>query len=166
MATEEEFINIAWACRGGAWKSKAQLEVGIAMDIKGNKKSLSCFVSGKRLNRENVDPSLNGAGDLVTLACTECHLCLSLHQQGLSSLWLPGAGVPLDVALLLTGKVRTCASPEFGSTDFSLRELLRSLAIPYIFMMFYILQISHIQNQRMTEFFYTQQTAELAKTSA
>lgn len=87
------------------------------MDIKGNKKSLSCFVSGKRLNRENVDPSLNGAGDLVTLACTECHLCLSLHQQGLSSLWLPGAGVPLDVALLLTGKVRTCASPEFGSTD-------------------------------------------------
>jgi len=92
--------------------------MGIERDIMGNKKSLSLFISGKRLNKENVDLSLKGARDLVTAGWgTECHLCLSLHQQGLSSLCLPGAGVPLDMALLVRGKGRTCASPQFGSTD-------------------------------------------------
>lgn len=67
MATKEEFINIVWACRHGAWKSEAQLEMGIARDMKDNKKSFSCFISGKRVNKENVDSLLNGAGGLVTV---------------------------------------------------------------------------------------------------
>lgn len=91
MATKEEFINIARACRDGAWKSEAQLEMESAKDIKGSKKSFSCFISGKSLNK----------GKVTSKVC-------------------PGSicqGVPLDTALLTRGKGRTCASLEFGSTD-------------------------------------------------
>lgn len=35
-------------------------------DIKGNKKNFYCDISNKRLNKENVDPLLNGTGGLVT----------------------------------------------------------------------------------------------------
>lgn len=62
MAAEDDFINIAWACRDGAWKSRAQLELGIARDIKGCEKNLSHFISSKQLNKENMDPLLNGQG--------------------------------------------------------------------------------------------------------
>lgn len=67
LATKEEFIDIAWACRDGAWKFKMQLQVGFARNIKVKRESYSCFLSGKRLNKGNVDPSLNGAGNLVTV---------------------------------------------------------------------------------------------------
>lgn len=65
LAAKKEYIDIAWACRDSAWEFKMQLEVGFARNIKVKKESYSCFLSGKRLNKGNVDPSLNEAGNLV-----------------------------------------------------------------------------------------------------
>ena len=39
QATKEEFGNIAWACRDGIRKAKCHLELRLARDVKGNKKS-------------------------------------------------------------------------------------------------------------------------------
>lgn len=63
LAAKKEFIDIAWACRDSAWKFKTQLEVGFARNIKVKRESYSCFLSGKRLSKGNVDP--DEAGNLV-----------------------------------------------------------------------------------------------------
>lgn len=65
LAVRKEFIDIAWACRDSAWEFKTQLEVGFAGNIKVKKESYSCFLSGKRLNKGNMDISLNEASNLV-----------------------------------------------------------------------------------------------------
>ena len=65
QATKEEFRNIAWACRDGVRKAKAQLELILARDTKGNKESYH-YINSKKQNRENVGPLLNEVGDLVT----------------------------------------------------------------------------------------------------
>lgn len=49
------------------WCLEIQSSTGDGDCIKGNKKIFSCFISGKRLDKENVDLSLNGAGGLVTV---------------------------------------------------------------------------------------------------
>lgn len=65
QSTKEEFRNIAWACRDGIRKDKAQLELRFAKDIKGNE-SFCCYIISKRINKKNAGLQLNGAGDLVT----------------------------------------------------------------------------------------------------
>lgn len=59
LAAKKEFTDIAWACRDSVWEFKTQLEVGFARNIKVKEESYSCFLSGKRLNKGNVDPFLN-----------------------------------------------------------------------------------------------------------
>lgn len=65
-----------FGCKGGVYKHcldmqgwclEIQSSPGDGNCIKGNKKSFSCFISGKRLDKENVDLSLKGAGGLVTV---------------------------------------------------------------------------------------------------
>lgn len=56
LAAKKELIDIAWACRDSAGKFRTQLEVGFARNIKVKKENYSCFLSGKRLNKGNVDP--------------------------------------------------------------------------------------------------------------
>ncbi|GAB0187514.1 F-box only protein 11 [Grus japonensis] len=47
-------------------KAKALIEINLARDVKGNKKSFYRYVSDKRRTRENVGPLQNETGNLVT----------------------------------------------------------------------------------------------------
>ncbi|KAK4823575.1 hypothetical protein QYF61_003579 [Mycteria americana] len=47
-------------------KAKALIELNLARDVKGNKKSFYRYVSGKRKTRENVGPLRKEMGNLVT----------------------------------------------------------------------------------------------------
>lgn len=49
-------------------KAKAQLEMKLARDIKGNKKNFYCYIINKRINKENVSPLLHGVDNLVTVS--------------------------------------------------------------------------------------------------
>lgn len=63
--TREEFRNIACKCRHDVRKVKAQLQLRLARDIKGNKKSSYCCISAKRPDKEKVGSVLSKVGDLV-----------------------------------------------------------------------------------------------------
>lgn len=51
--------------RGSIRKAKVQQELRLARDNNGNKNSLHCYSSCKRIHKENVVPVVNGVGDLV-----------------------------------------------------------------------------------------------------
>ena len=63
--TREEYKNIARVCRNEIRKAKAQLELQLVRDVKGNK-GLYKYISSKRRIRKSVGPLLNGGGNLVT----------------------------------------------------------------------------------------------------
>ncbi|GAB0206940.1 mitochondrial enolase superfamily member 1 [Grus japonensis] len=62
----EEYRETVQAARDQVRKAKALIEISLARDIKGNKKSFYRYVSDKRRMRENVGPLRNETGDLVT----------------------------------------------------------------------------------------------------
>ncbi|KAK4811175.1 hypothetical protein QYF61_019806 [Mycteria americana] len=64
--TREEYRNTVQTCRDEVRKAKAQLELNLARDVKGNKKGFYKYISSKRNTRESGDPLLNEVGDLVT----------------------------------------------------------------------------------------------------
>ena len=47
-------------------KAKAQLELELVRDVKGNKKGFFRYVGSKMEAKENVGPQFNGSGDLAT----------------------------------------------------------------------------------------------------
>ena len=51
----------------GIRKIKAQLELRFPRDVKGNKKRFYCYISNKRLTKENVCLMLSGLGDIVMM---------------------------------------------------------------------------------------------------
>ncbi|GAB0202809.1 mitochondrial enolase superfamily member 1 [Grus japonensis] len=65
QAAWEEYREIVRAARDQVRKAKALIELNLARDIKGNKKSFYRHVSGEK-TRENVGPLWNDTGDLVT----------------------------------------------------------------------------------------------------
>ncbi|GAB0180871.1 hypothetical protein GRJ2_000552400 [Grus japonensis] len=62
----EEHREIVRAARDQVRKIKALIELNLARDIKGNKKSFYRYVSDKRRTRKNVGPLQKETGDLVT----------------------------------------------------------------------------------------------------
>ncbi|GAB0208082.1 mitochondrial enolase superfamily member 1 [Grus japonensis] len=62
----EEYRETVRAAREQVRKAKALIEISLARDIKGNKKSFYRYVSDKRKTRENVGPLWNDTGNLVT----------------------------------------------------------------------------------------------------
>ncbi|KGL89856.1 hypothetical protein N301_01578, partial [Charadrius vociferus] len=62
----EEYREIVRAARDQVRKAKAQIELNLARDVKGNKKSFYIYASDKRKTRENVGPLRKETGDLVT----------------------------------------------------------------------------------------------------
>ncbi|KFV98219.1 hypothetical protein N327_09172, partial [Fulmarus glacialis] len=62
----EEYREIVQAARDQIRKAKALIELNLARDVKGNKKSFYRYVGDKRKTRENVGPLRNKTGDLVT----------------------------------------------------------------------------------------------------
>ncbi|KFV97213.1 hypothetical protein N327_03267, partial [Fulmarus glacialis] len=62
----EEYREIVPAARDQIRKAKVLIELNLARDIKGNKKSFYRYMADKRKTRENVGPLWNKMGDLVT----------------------------------------------------------------------------------------------------
>ncbi|GAB0189782.1 mitochondrial enolase superfamily member 1 [Grus japonensis] len=62
----EEYREIVQAAREQVRKAKALIELNMARDVKGNKKSFYRYVSDKRKTRGNVGPLWKETGDLVT----------------------------------------------------------------------------------------------------
>jgi len=54
------------ASRDAVRKTKAQLELKLARDVKNNKKGFFRDVSSKKTHKEDLGPLLNRAGNLVT----------------------------------------------------------------------------------------------------
>ncbi|KFQ76045.1 hypothetical protein N337_12204, partial [Phoenicopterus ruber ruber] len=66
QAAWEEYREIVQAAREQVRKAKALIELNLARDIKGNKKSFYRYISDKRKTRENVGPLQKETGDLTT----------------------------------------------------------------------------------------------------
>ncbi|GAB0176056.1 hypothetical protein GRJ2_000070800 [Grus japonensis] len=62
----EEYRETVQAARDQVRKAKALIELNLARDVKGNKKSFYRYVSDKRKTRKNVGPLQKETGDLVT----------------------------------------------------------------------------------------------------
>ncbi|GAB0207196.1 hypothetical protein GRJ2_003185200 [Grus japonensis] len=62
----EEYRETVRAARDQVRKAKALIELNLARDVKGNKKSLYRYVSDKRRTRENVGPLRNEIGEVPT----------------------------------------------------------------------------------------------------
>ena len=82
----EEYRETVRAARDQVRKAKALIELNLARDVKGNKKSFYRYVGDKRKTRENVGPLRKGTGDLVTWDMEKAEVlndlfCLSLHRQ-------------------------------------------------------------------------------------
>ncbi|GAB0184205.1 mitochondrial enolase superfamily member 1 [Grus japonensis] len=67
QATQEDYKDVVRLCREQIRRAKAQLELNLATAIKDNKKL--CFykyISNKRRTKENLHPSLDAGGNIVT----------------------------------------------------------------------------------------------------
>ncbi|GAB0209623.1 mitochondrial enolase superfamily member 1 [Grus japonensis] len=62
----EEYRETVRAARDQVRKAKALIELNLARDVKGSRKSFYMYISDKRKMRENVRILQNNAGDLVT----------------------------------------------------------------------------------------------------
>ncbi|KGL87978.1 hypothetical protein N301_00234, partial [Charadrius vociferus] len=62
----EEYREIVQAAMDQVRKAKAQIELNLARDVKGYKKSFYVYISDKRKTRENVGPLRKEMGDMVT----------------------------------------------------------------------------------------------------
>ncbi|GAB0188489.1 mitochondrial enolase superfamily member 1 [Grus japonensis] len=62
----EEYREIVRAARDHIRKAKALIELNLARDVKGKKKSFYRYVSDKRKTREYVGPLWKETGDLIT----------------------------------------------------------------------------------------------------
>ncbi|KFP96141.1 hypothetical protein N329_05204, partial [Haliaeetus albicilla] len=62
----EEYREIVQAARDQVRKAKDLIELNLARDVEGNKKSFCRYVSDKRKTRENVGALRKATGDLVT----------------------------------------------------------------------------------------------------
>lgn len=66
QATWEEYKDIVHTCMNGVRKAKAQLELKLAREVKGDKKGFYKDIGSKRKAKESECSLLSGAGDLVT----------------------------------------------------------------------------------------------------
>ncbi|PKU49370.1 hypothetical protein llap_409 [Limosa lapponica baueri] len=62
----KKFRDVVQAARDKAMKGKAQIELNLAKDVKGKKKSFYGYFSDKRKTKNNVDPLQKEMGDLAT----------------------------------------------------------------------------------------------------
>lgn len=61
--TQKEYRDIVQALRDRIRKAKAHMDLNLARDVKGNKKSFYKYISSKRKMKEYVSLLLNGAGN-------------------------------------------------------------------------------------------------------
>ena len=97
LATWEEYRNVVGACRDATRKAKAQLELSLAKDVKGNKKVFFKYVSSKRKTGENVGLLLNEVGALVTEITEKVELLDATFASVFTAKACPQASQSLEV---------------------------------------------------------------------
>jgi len=85
-ATKEDCRTVSHVCGNAVRKPKTPVELRLARNIKGNKKSSCNYSSSIRIHNENVDSVLNRLTDSSPDFSTDTQyfLCLRLHQQDLT----------------------------------------------------------------------------------
>ncbi|KAF1606038.1 UNVERIFIED_CONTAM: hypothetical protein FQV16_0004848, partial [Eudyptes robustus] len=66
QATQEEYRDLVRSCREKVRKAKAQLERNLAAVIRDNKKCFYKYINDKKRAKENLHPSLDAGGNIVT----------------------------------------------------------------------------------------------------
>ncbi|KAF1517059.1 hypothetical protein FQV20_0009580, partial [Eudyptula albosignata] len=66
QATQGEYRDLATSCREEMRKAKAQLERNLAAAVRDKKKCFYNYINDKRRAKENLHPSLDGGGNIVT----------------------------------------------------------------------------------------------------
>lgn len=64
--TQEKYTFAVQSCKDEVRKAKANLELNLGRDVKGNKKGFYKYMNSKEKTRESMSPLLNRAGELVT----------------------------------------------------------------------------------------------------
>ncbi|KAK4810604.1 LOW QUALITY PROTEIN: hypothetical protein QYF61_007341 [Mycteria americana] len=66
QATQEEYKDVVRLCNEKIRRAKAQQELNLATSIKDNKKCFYKYINNKRRAKENLQPLLDAAGNIVT----------------------------------------------------------------------------------------------------
>ena len=78
----EECREIVQTARDQVRKAKALIELNLARDVKGNKKSFYRYISDKRKTRENVGPLQKEMVDLVTCDMEKAEVLSNFFASG------------------------------------------------------------------------------------
>ena len=104
----EEYREVVWAARDHVRKAEALIEVDLAWDLKGNKKSFYMYVSNKRKARENVGNCCH----LPALMQSMTSLSLNWRDMDLTDRPLGGQGIGWMVTLKELQSTIQCPSGE------------------------------------------------------
>jgi len=66
QATQEDYEDVMRLCREKIRRAKAQIELRLAAAVRDNKKCSCKYISNKRRAQENIHPSLDAGGNIVT----------------------------------------------------------------------------------------------------
>ena len=88
-AAQEEYRDIAWACRAGVRKAKAQLELKPDREVKVNRKGCRRYTGSKRKAEENMGPLLHGAGDTVTKDMEKAEVLIAVFAMVFTDMVCP-----------------------------------------------------------------------------
>uniref|UniRef100_A0A8B9BE17 Reverse transcriptase domain-containing protein n=1 Tax=Anser brachyrhynchus TaxID=132585 RepID=A0A8B9BE17_9AVES len=66
QATQKDYKDVVRKCRDKIRKAKAHLELNLATAVKDNRKCFYKYINTKRRTKENLHPSLDAGGNLVT----------------------------------------------------------------------------------------------------
>ncbi|KAK4824547.1 hypothetical protein QYF61_016151 [Mycteria americana] len=66
QASQEDYKGVARLCREKIRRAKAELELNLTTAVKDNKKYFFKYISSKRRAKENLQPLVDGGGNIVT----------------------------------------------------------------------------------------------------
>jgi len=104
-------------------KARALMELNLAKDVKGNKKSFYRYVSDKRKTRENVSPLWKEAGDLVTRDMEKAEVLNDVFASAFTCKYSS------NTAQITEGKGRNGENGELPTVEDQVQDHLRNLEV-------------------------------------